>query len=63
MWDELAEIYMTEESEDETTGVIRQHHIPWQSEGTQNTLILIILHYPCLYVCMYLYTKHYICQI
>jgi len=22
MWDELAEIYMTEESEDETTGVV-----------------------------------------
>ena len=33
MWNELSEIYMTEESEDETTGVIRQHHIPWQSES------------------------------
>ncbi|XP_065888092.1 uncharacterized protein [Dysidea avara] len=32
MWGELAAVYMTEESEDETTGVIRQHHIPWQSE-------------------------------
>ena len=32
MWDEISGAYMTEESEDEMTGVVRQHHIPWQSK-------------------------------
>jgi len=39
MWAELAAVYMTEESEDETTGVVRQHHIPWQSESMQACLL------------------------
>ena len=27
MWDDLNDLYMTEESEDEESGVVRQHHI------------------------------------
>ena len=27
------ELYMTEESEDEEAGVVRKHHILWQSDG------------------------------
>ena len=33
MWRQLIEVYMTEESEDEETGAVRKHHMPWQSDG------------------------------
>ena len=33
MWGQLSEIYMTEESEDEEAGIVRKHHMLWQSDG------------------------------
>ena len=32
-WAEINECYITEESEDEESGNIRQHHLPWESDG------------------------------
>ena len=32
-WAEINECYMTEESEDEESGNIRQHHVPLESDG------------------------------
>lgn len=39
MWASINEDYMTEESDDETGGSFRQHHLKWRSES-----MFILLH-------------------